>query len=262
MSDAPIPSSFDSDPDFYNENRFQKLTRRLKEEPLIPFGIALTCWALYNAQQSLRTGNSVKTNRFFRYRLYAQSFTLVAMVAGSLYYKSDRLKRKEYVQLKEKQAAQEKREKWIRELEIRDQEDKEWRAKLGKVRDLQREEEERLAALEVQQRKDGSDDERSLMAEVRKQRMHKERIKDAADEAGEIAGPVIDRPAIVMEDDEQKREKKKYHTILGEGEQGGLLGLGHLKGFYEHRVKPAFGVDQDKKDEGSEKPERIDKQQK
>ena len=262
MSDTPVPSSFDSDPDFYNENRFQKFTRRLKEEPLIPFGIGLTCWALYNAQQSIRTGNSIKTNRFFRYRLYAQSFTLVAMIAGSLYYKSDRLKRREYVKLKEKQKAQEKREKWIRELEIRDQEDKDWRAKLGKVRDLQREEEERLAALEMQQRKDGSDDGRSVMAEIRKQRMHKEGFKDVADEPEEFARPVIDKPAAVMEDDKQKTDTKKYQSILGESEQGGLLGFRHLMGFYEHRLKPAFGVAPNKKDEGSEKPKKKEKQQK
>lgn len=53
-SDTPMPSSFDNDRyfvrcaliittltrsrDFYEENRLQKLTRRLKEEPLIPFG--------------------------------------------------------------------------------------------------------------------------------------------------------------------------------------------------------------------------------
>ena len=262
MSDAPVPSSFDGDADFYNENRFQKFTRRLKEEPLIPFGIGLTCWALYNAQQSMRTGNSVKTNRFFRYRLYAQSFTLVAMVAGSLYYKSDRLKRKEYVKLKEKQKAQEKREKWIRELEIRDQEDKEWRAKLGKVKDLQREEEERLAVLEMQQKRGGSDDGRSVMEEARRQRMQKEGIKDGADEASESARPVIDRPAVATKNDEQQAETGKYQSKLGESEAGGLLGFGHIKGFYESRVKPAFGVKQDKENEASETPETKDKLQK
>ena len=262
MSDAPLPSSFDGDVDFYNENRFQKFTRRLKEEPLIPVGIALTCWALYNAQQSMRTGNSVKTNRFFRYRLYAQSFTLVAMVGGSLYYKSDRLKRGEYVKLKEKQKAQEKREKWIRELEIRDQEDKEWRAKVGKVRDLQREEDERLAVLEMQRTRAGTDDGRGVMAEIREAKRQNRGEKRVADVAEDFTSPVVDRSPAIFSENEKQTERARYQSKMGESEQGGLLGLGHLKGFYEHRIKPAFGFVPEKEDKGSGKPESKNEQQK
>lgn len=260
MSDAPLPSSFDDDVDYYNENRLQKFTRRLKEEPLIPFGIAITCWALYNAQQSMRTGNSVKTNRFFRYRLYAQSFTLVAMIGGSLYYKSDRLKRGEYVKLKEKQKAQEKREKWIRELEIRDQEDTEWRAKLGKIRDLQREEDERLAVLEMQQKRAMSDDGKGVMAQIRQATRQNREEKGVADVAEEFSVPRVDRPPPALEGNEQGPERSKYKSILGESEQGGLLGLWHLKGFYEHRIKPAFGAVPQKEDKGPGKAEGDKKQ--
>lgn len=58
MSNNPLPSSFDGNEydsltvtrydselansyvsEFYEENRWQKFSRRLKEEPLIPFGI-------------------------------------------------------------------------------------------------------------------------------------------------------------------------------------------------------------------------------
>ena len=46
---APPPSSFDNDADFYEESRWQKLRRKIVEEPLIPLGCALTCWALYEA---------------------------------------------------------------------------------------------------------------------------------------------------------------------------------------------------------------------
>ena len=258
MSDAPLPSSFDDDVDFYDENRFRKFTRRLKEEPLIPFGIAITCWALYNAQQSMRTGNSVKTNRFFRYRLYAQSFTLVAMVGGSLYYKSDRLKRGEYVKLKEKQKAQEKREKWIRELEIRDQEDTEWRAKLGKIRDLQREEEERLAVLEMQQKKARNDDGREAMAKIRKGTRTNQVERRVAEVTEEFAIPKSDRPIASPKENQEEPERPKYKSKMGESEQGGLLGLGHLKGFYDHRIKPAFGAGPEKGEKGSGKPESDD----
>ena len=39
----------DSAGSFYEESRWQKLRRKIVEEPLIPLGCALTCWALYEA---------------------------------------------------------------------------------------------------------------------------------------------------------------------------------------------------------------------
>jgi hypothetical protein len=114
--------------EFYEENRLQKLTRRLKEEPLIPFGCLLTCAALVGATRSIRAGDHNRTNRMFRARIYAQGFTLVAMVVGSMYWKSDRQKRKEFDQVVAERKAREKNEAWIRELEARDQEDREIKA--------------------------------------------------------------------------------------------------------------------------------------
>ena len=161
MSNNPIPSSFDSDPyvlslptlaasvyslyhadfiflnsGFYEENRWQKFTRRLKEEPLIPIGCALTCYALFGATRSIRAGDHHTTNRMFRARIYAQGFTLAAMVAGSYYYQADRSKRKEFEGVLAEKKAREKNEAWIRELEARDQEDREWKAKRDKVRGI------------------------------------------------------------------------------------------------------------------------------
>lgn len=255
MGDQPLPSSFDGDADFYNESIFRRIGRRLKEEPLIPIGLGVTCWALYNAQQSIRSGNSIKTNRFFRYRLYAQGFTFVAMLGGTLYYKSDRLKKKEYTKMKDKQKEQEKREAWIRELEIRDKEDQEWREKLGRVKDLQREEEERLAVLEMQQKRDIGNNERKV-ANARALRKQENGTKAFEDNAGR---PVLEKPASVTGQEEQESEsKEKYGGVLGEGDIGGLFGVGHLKGFYEHRMKPAFGIADDKKKEGPDKTKTKD----
>ncbi|MCJ1419675.1 Respiratory supercomplex factor 1, mitochondrial [Xylographa parallela] len=127
MSNAPLPSSFDGNYDFYEENRWQKFTRRLKEEPLIPLGCALTCWALLGATKSIRRGDHETTNRMFRARIYAQGFTLLCLVAGSYYYAEDRDKRKVFDGVKAEQRAKEKNEKWIRELEARDREDREER---------------------------------------------------------------------------------------------------------------------------------------
>jgi DNA anti-recombination protein RmuC len=149
---TPLPSSFDGNlyvltlslPDiklqnfgaqlmslyreFYEENRWQKFSRRLTEEPLIPLGCVLTCMALFGATRSIRSGDHNRTQRMFRARIAAQGFTLVAMVAGSMYWQTDREKRKEFDGVVAQRKAKEKNEAWIRELEARDEEEKEIRA--------------------------------------------------------------------------------------------------------------------------------------
>ncbi|KAI9708972.1 MAG: Respiratory supercomplex factor 1, mitochondrial [Bogoriella megaspora] len=134
MADAPLPSSFDNDPGFYEENRGQKLLRRIKEEPLIPLGMALTCWALFGATRSMRRGDSTATNKFFRRRIYAQGFTIAVMWVGSIYWQEDRKKRKEFDLTVEERKKQEKRDAWIRELEARDEEEKAIRRKVEQRR--------------------------------------------------------------------------------------------------------------------------------
>ncbi|QIW97898.1 hypothetical protein AMS68_003416 [Peltaster fructicola] len=131
INPAPPPSSFDDDPDFFEESRMTKLKRRVFEEPLIPLGCALTVWALIEATKSIRAGDKVRTNQMFRRRVYAQGFTLLAFVAGSFYWEGDRAKRRQYDELSEEKRKQERREAWLRELEARDQEEDE----LRKIRD-------------------------------------------------------------------------------------------------------------------------------
>ncbi|GAB7353685.1 hypothetical protein MBLNU459_g4091t1 [Dothideomycetes sp. NU459] len=161
MNSAPPPSSFDQDLNFYEESRWQKLRRRLVEEPLIPLGCALTCWALYEATKSMKTGDHHRTNRMFRRRIYAQGFTLLAMVAGSAYWKKDRAVRNEYNELVEEKQKREKHEAWIKELEIRDQEDEELRQMKKRMMQGRGAEEKRLSeaksrAVERQIKPDGS----------------------------------------------------------------------------------------------------------
>ncbi|PSK50468.1 hypothetical protein C1H76_6569 [Elsinoe australis] len=124
---APPPSSFDQDVEFYEESRWQKLKRRLFEEPLIPLGCGLTCWALLEASKSMKTGDKHRTNRMFRRRIYAQGFTIMAMLAGSVYWESDRAKRKQYDELLDEKKRKEKNEAWIKELEAREEEEEELR---------------------------------------------------------------------------------------------------------------------------------------
>lgn len=63
----------------------------------------------------------------FRARIYAQAFTLVSLVVGGMYFKTERQQRREFEKAVEERKAQEKRDAWLRELEIRDKEDREWR---------------------------------------------------------------------------------------------------------------------------------------
>lgn len=70
----------------------------------------------------------------FRARVAAQAFTVVAMVAGGMYYSADRHKQKELWKLQQEQEAEEKRQKWIKELEVRDEEDKAFKERLDKRR--------------------------------------------------------------------------------------------------------------------------------
>lgn len=100
---------------------------RLLSNCLPTQGCAATSYALWRAYRSMKAGDSVQLNKMFRARIYAQAFTLFAVVAGGIYYKTERQQRKEFERVVSEKKSQEKRDAWIRELEIRDQEDKEWR---------------------------------------------------------------------------------------------------------------------------------------
>ncbi|KAI0428916.1 mitochondrial hypoxia responsive domain-containing protein [Xylaria sp. FL1042] len=134
MAARPLPSSFDQDED-YQETGSQKIVRKLREEPLIPLGISLTCLALYNAWRAMRRGDHAGVQRMFRARVGAQAFTVLAMVAGGAYYGADREKRKELIKLEAQKRAEERNQKWLHELEIRDQEDKQLQAAMKRKRE-------------------------------------------------------------------------------------------------------------------------------
>ncbi|GAB1317315.1 Respiratory supercomplex factor 1, mitochondrial [Madurella fahalii] len=134
LSSRPLPSSFEDNEEFYNESARQKLARKLKEEPLVPFGALLTVAAFTSAYRASRKGDHHKVQRMFRARVAAQAFTVVAMVAGGAYYAEDRNKTRERHKQEQQKKAEEHHQKWIRELEARDAEEKEFREKLEKRR--------------------------------------------------------------------------------------------------------------------------------
>ncbi|KAF3924692.1 hypothetical protein AA313_de0206510 [Arthrobotrys entomopaga] len=121
--DPKMPSSFEGNEEFYETSRVTKFFRRVTAEPLIPIGMALTCWALYRASRSIRAGNDRDyTNKMFRRRIYAQGFTVAAMVGGSYYYADEHRARKNIEVKVAEQRAREKNRAWIKELEAREEE--------------------------------------------------------------------------------------------------------------------------------------------
>ncbi len=97
-------------------------------------GCGLTVWALHGAYKAIKTGRHEDANKMFRRRIYAQAFTITMMVIGNIYWKEDRKKRREYDKVVEERKAKEKQAAWVRELEARDEEEKEFQAKLQKAR--------------------------------------------------------------------------------------------------------------------------------
>lgn len=83
----------------------------------------------------MRRGDHAGVQRMFRARIGAQAFTIVAMVAGGAYYGADREKRKELIKLEAQQRAEERNQKWLRELEVRDEEEKKLQAAVKRKRD-------------------------------------------------------------------------------------------------------------------------------
>ena len=84
----------------------------------------MTCAALYNAWRAMRKGDHAQVQRMFRARIGAQAFTVCAIVAGGAYYGADREKRKELIKLEAQKRAEERHQKWLHELEVRDEEEK------------------------------------------------------------------------------------------------------------------------------------------
>ncbi|KAI1444115.1 altered inheritance of mitochondria protein 31, mitochondrial [Annulohypoxylon stygium] len=110
MADKSMPSSFDD-------------------------STALTVLAVVNAWRAMRRGDHAQAQRMFRARVGAQAFTIVAIVAGGAYYGADRQKRAELIRLEAQQRAEERHQKWLRELEVRDEEDKQLKAAMKRRKD-------------------------------------------------------------------------------------------------------------------------------
>ncbi|KAF7582544.1 Respiratory supercomplex factor 1, mitochondrial [Clavispora lusitaniae] len=118
-----LPSSFEPS-DVVDEdemNTLQKIAYRSKQQPLVPLGTLLTTAAVVLAAKSLKQGRKKDTQRYFRYRVGFQAFTLVALVIGGMYYQKESAEQKQTREDKLREKAKLREQLWIEELERRDQ---------------------------------------------------------------------------------------------------------------------------------------------
>lgn len=94
----------------------------------------LTVAAFTNAYRAMRKGDHNQVQRMFRARIIAQGFTVAAMVVGGVYFGAERHKERELWKVQQAQKDEEKRMRWIHELEARDAEDKALQERLTRRR--------------------------------------------------------------------------------------------------------------------------------
>ncbi|BFZ53339.1 hypothetical protein PYCC9005_000362 [Savitreella phatthalungensis] len=121
---ASLPPSSKSPEEVVQESKYERLTRKFRQEPLVPVGLVATCAALFGASVAIRKGNQNSANKYFRWRIYAQGFTVVAMVAGSVFYGEARAEEKQKKQEAERLKSQQARERWLADLDAYEEERK------------------------------------------------------------------------------------------------------------------------------------------
>lgn len=82
----------------------------------------------------MRRGDHERVQRMFRARILAQGFTVAAIAAGGLYFRDERHRERELWKLQQQREAEDKRRRWVRELEVRDEEDRAVREHMQKRR--------------------------------------------------------------------------------------------------------------------------------
>jgi hypothetical protein len=105
------------------------------------------------AYRAMRKGDHHQVQKMFRARVAFQGLTVIAMVGGGMYYQADRHREREFWKRQRAEEAEEKKQRWLHELEVRDEEEKALKASLDKRR--KRAEERRAAAKDNEGNTDG-----------------------------------------------------------------------------------------------------------
>lgn len=97
-----------------------KCIQNCKEQPFVPLGTLATCVAVTLAAKNLRVGNRDLAQKWFRWRVGFQGFTIAALVVGGLLYGKDSMEKKKTHDELALEKAKLRERLWIEELERRD----------------------------------------------------------------------------------------------------------------------------------------------
>lgn len=87
---------------------------------MVPLGTLATCVAVGLAAQSVRVGNKKGAQKWFRYRVVFQGFTIAALVVGGLFFGKESIEKQKSREELLHEKAKMREKLWIEELERRD----------------------------------------------------------------------------------------------------------------------------------------------
>lgn len=136
-----LPSSFDGD-NPQQVDFISKCIANCKQQPLVPLGTLATVVAVTLATINLKKGHARGAQKWFRYRVGFQGFTIAALVVGGIVYGKETAAQKKTREEQLQEKAKLRESLWIEELERRDAENKKRKLRAEIARQKIKEQEE------------------------------------------------------------------------------------------------------------------------